>query len=150
MVGEGKEVEDMRREGEIGNELTTSVHLCPMSGSFPIQFGVLLVLSGHDSILRIIRFCCLQQCLDGEENCAEGHGCCPMCAKCDRICHTTFSPDWRPAPLYVMCQHLQCMCGLIEFCDAVQFVNVWHFLTFGPSLSTFSLRKTVLSTHLVQ
>ena len=91
MVGEGKGVEDMRREGEIGSELTTSVHLCPMSGSFPIQFRVLLVLSGHHSILRIIRFCRLQQCLDGEKNCAEGHGCCPVyvCVKHDRICHTT-------------------------------------------------------------
>ena len=59
MVGEGKEVEDMRSEGKVGSELTTSVDLCPMSGSLPIQFGVLLVLSGHHSILRIIRLCCL-------------------------------------------------------------------------------------------
>ena len=79
LVGEGKEVEDMRREGEIGNELTSTVHLCPMCGSFPIQFEILLVLSGHHSILRIIRLCCLQQCLDREENCAESQGCYPRC-----------------------------------------------------------------------
>ena len=69
----------MRKDGGIGSELTTSVDLCPVSGSFPIQFRVLFVLSGHHSILRVIRFCCLQQCLDGEEDSAEGHGRCPVC-----------------------------------------------------------------------
>ena len=63
---ESMNVGDMKRDVEIGSELTTSLNLCPVSGSFPIQFRVLFVLSGHHSILRVIRFCCLQQCLDGE------------------------------------------------------------------------------------
>ena len=61
-----------------------------MSGSFPIQFRVHLVLSGHHSILRIIRFCRLQQCLDGE-NCAEVMNaavcvCVCVCVKCVCVC----------------------------------------------------------------
>ena len=83
----------MRWEGKVGSELTTSVNLCPVSGSFPIQFRVLFVLSGYHSILRVIRFCRLQQCLDGEEDSAEGHGSCPVCVcvcvcvcMCVRVC----------------------------------------------------------------
>ena len=39
---------------------------------------VLLILSGHHSILGIVRLRSCQQSLDTEQNCPEGHGCGPL------------------------------------------------------------------------
>jgi len=58
--------------------LTFRVAISPVLCSFTKHFEVLLVLSRHDSVLRIVGFCRSQQCLQREKNCSKSHCCCPI------------------------------------------------------------------------
>lgn len=47
--------------------------MCPMASSHLKHFWIVFELSSYDRILWIIRFCCSQESLKGEEYCPKGH-----------------------------------------------------------------------------